>query len=491
MRFENGNIVDMFAHAEGKQLAVFGNHADLRELCIIFSSYNLWERIDVITDIVADSGSYSYNGKEKPLIAFGTFCKSLSADSQCVILFANTSLFITCELTHYTIPKDTVFYIGEFLKHAPPPYNLYQYMSDTQLIPKIIHYCWFGGNAMKPIHHKCLESWRKFCPDYEIVEWNENNFDVHQNQYISEAYQSKKWAFVSDYTRLDVLYRFGGIYLDTDVELLRPIDDFLYETGFCGSDFPGITATGVIGAAQNHETIRKLRDAYAAEKFIKPDGSFDMTANTMRLTNFLMQHGFIVENKPQRICDITIYPTDVFSPTHVSHWYEYFSDKTYAVHYFDWSWGDAEKIRDKLSKVKAFREGMSTFSETPIYHFPVPPLPDSPVQNIPPEMWQAFPEAANLLYYEHYDEALDVLEQYLAMALEVGSISDAEYVLAIQLFVAAIWGNEPLMIDIRTMRLELFVKSGQGEKAEKEFSALQTRCNPEQLQSIKELTGFE
>ena len=94
-------------------------------------------------------------------------------------------------------------------------------------IPKIIHYCWFGGGPISAESQKCMESWKKYCPDYKIIEWNEQNFDISQNRYAQQAYEAKKYAFVSDYVRLAVLYEYGGIYLDTDVELVRPLDELL------------------------------------------------------------------------------------------------------------------------------------------------------------------------------------------------------------------------------------------------------------------------
>ena len=150
---------------------------------------------------------------------------------------------------------------------------------SEQKIPKIIHYCWFGGNPFPELAQKCIASWKKFCPDYEIKEWNESNYDVTKNQYMREAFENKQWAFVSDYARLDIIYENGGIYLDTDVELLKPLDDLLILTGFMGfEENKKLCATGLgFGAVPKLPIIKEMRDDYDNIIFIKEDGSFDQT----------------------------------------------------------------------------------------------------------------------------------------------------------------------------------------------------------------------
>ena len=124
------------------------------------------------------------------------------------------------------------------------------------MIPKVIHYCWFGGNELPELAMKCIDSWKKFCPDYEIKQWNEKNYDLDSSRYIKEAYKNKKWAFVSDYARLDIIYNNGGIYLDTDVELIGKLDEFLDEKCFLAAEREEYVNTGLgFGAEKGNVVI--------------------------------------------------------------------------------------------------------------------------------------------------------------------------------------------------------------------------------------------
>lgn len=154
-------------------------------------------------------------------------------------------------------------------------------------IPKVLHYCWFGG-APKPKNiQNCIRSWKKYCPDYEIIEWNEQNFDVSQSLYTRQAYDARRWAFVADYARLKILYEQGGIYMDTDVELLRPLDDLLAYPAFFGFQHNNEVATGLsFGAEARSPVVKALLDDYDSLPFLLPDGSCDLTPNTYSIHHY-------------------------------------------------------------------------------------------------------------------------------------------------------------------------------------------------------------
>ena len=208
------------------------------------------------------------------------------------------------------------------------------------MIPKKIHYCWFGGNPLPEIAIKCMESWQKFCPDYELIRWDESSCDMTINQFVEQAYESKNWAFVSDYFRLKVVEEHGGIYLDIDVELLKPLDDLLDLDGFMGFELgeSNCIATGLgFGAVVKQPTITKLRENYENIPFIKDDGSFDITPCPLRDTKLLVRLGLEKSNKKQEVLGITFFPSDYFSPIGFMG-ERCFTGNTYSIHHFNGSW---------------------------------------------------------------------------------------------------------------------------------------------------------
>jgi mannosyltransferase OCH1-like enzyme len=164
-------------------------------------------------------------------------------------------------------------------------------------IPKIIHYCWFGRNPLPDDYRRYMDSWKTQCPDYEIVEWNEDNFDVTQNTYCREAYEAKKWAFVSDYARLAILCEYGGIYTDADVECLKPLDDFLELEAFSGFNSPTLISSGVMACQANFLLYREFLEYYDERHFIKKDGTYDTTPNTIIMTHIANKHGLAQASK--------------------------------------------------------------------------------------------------------------------------------------------------------------------------------------------------
>ena len=206
------------------------------------------------------------------------------------------------------------------------------------MIPKIIHYCWFGGNPIPELEQKCINSWKKYCPDYEIKEWNESNFDFSCCAYANEAYKAKKWAFVADYVRLKVMIEYGGIYMDTDVEVLKPLDVFLKDKAFLGFEEEEYVATSIMGCEKDFALFEAFLKRYDERHFFKQDGRYDVTSNVEEITNYLLKYGLVLNNKQQTIAGLTLYPKDFFSPkNHKTRKIES-TDNTYTIHHFAGSW---------------------------------------------------------------------------------------------------------------------------------------------------------
>ncbi len=224
-------------------------------------------------------------------------------------------------------------------------------------IPKKIHYCWFGGNPLPKMAVKCINSWKKHCPDYEIIEWNEQNFDVMQNAYCKEAYEAKKWAFVTDYARLAILHEQGGVYFDTDVELLKNIDALLENACFMGIErsllYTEVNTGLGLGAEAGNPLIADMLDDYNGQHFLLPDGTFDITTCTARNTRVLRKHGYCDEDRTQTVAGATIYASEYFSPMEMESGLLKKTKKTYSIHHYGLSWTTEEK---RQARKKGLRE---------------------------------------------------------------------------------------------------------------------------------------
>ncbi|MBE6964753.1 MAG: glycosyl transferase [Ruminococcaceae bacterium] len=206
-------------------------------------------------------------------------------------------------------------------------------------IPKVIYYCWFGKGKLPKLAQKCIKSWKKYCPDYRIVCINEENFDVSQNRYAAEAYKAGKWAFVSDYARLCVIYDNGGIYLDTDVELIKPLDKLVEGSGYMGFDDNGIISTGLgFACEKGSELIAALLADYEGIPFILPDGTYDITPCPERNTETLIKLGMDIADKDQVFMGMRMLPEDYLCPMKYYSGRKIITENTYSIHHFCASW---------------------------------------------------------------------------------------------------------------------------------------------------------
>jgi len=242
------------------------------------------------------------------------------------------------------------------------------------LIPKVIHYCWFGGNPKSKLIEKCIKSWKKYCPDYEIIEWNEENFDINFNQYTKEAYEAKKWAFVSDVARLWVLVEHGGVYMDTDCELVKPIDKFLAHEAFSGFESPEVVPTAIMASKKGYPLFQEFLNEYEDKSFKMPDGTYNETPNVTYMTNTMTGYGLRLDDSEQTIKGFTLYPAEYFCPWGCPVLSKELrpSKNTYAIHHFNASWVDEEtrkrrKKRHFLTKWLGVRFGTKVFNTSEVF----------------------------------------------------------------------------------------------------------------------------
>lgn len=207
------------------------------------------------------------------------------------------------------------------------------------MIPKVIHYCWFGRGKMPKLALMCIESWKKYLPEYEIKEWNEDNFNIDLYPYAREAYDNRKFAFVADVVRLYALYHEGGIYMDTDVEVLKSLNPFLSHHAFSGFETERSISTGLLASEKGGKWVKDNLDNYSNRHFLREDGSMDMTTNVTTITNYMLSKGFHPNNTYQDFPGlITIYPNDYFCPKDYRTEKICITDNTVVIHHYDASW---------------------------------------------------------------------------------------------------------------------------------------------------------
>ncbi len=221
------------------------------------------------------------------------------------------------------------------------------------MIPKLIHYGWFGGKPMPDMALRCIESWEKYCGDYEIVEWNESNFDLNMTRYSRESAQVGKWAFASDVVRFYTIYQYGGIYLDVDVELLKPLDDLLEKGMFIGFESEQLINSGQgFGAIPKHPLVKKMLDIYTDMPFVNSDGMLNTIPSPQYTSKIMRDEGFELNNTRQTIGDVDVYPREYFCP---KDWYTLemnVTPNTYSIHHFLASWWTEEQKKQHEARLR-------------------------------------------------------------------------------------------------------------------------------------------
>lgn len=223
------------------------------------------------------------------------------------------------------------------------------------MIPKIVHYCWFGNNPKSKLIKKCIASWKKYLPDWEIIEWNESNYDVYKNEYVSSAYNNQKWAFVVDFARFDILNQYGGVFLDADVELLKTIPEALLEhKAFTGFETGRTVAPGLIFASVvGHPMLREIIEVYGTKKYgEKINGKTETIVDIV--TDILDKNGLIKNNQLQSVKGIVVYPQEYFCCfNHETQNFD-IKEETISIHHYAASWSTwYRRLYFKMIKIAA------------------------------------------------------------------------------------------------------------------------------------------
>jgi hypothetical protein len=321
--------------AAKKRIAIFGAGPNFKTLCNTYmSSISILENTVCIIDNDAEKHTENFyiHSYVLPCVSFDEFVRRFYTKDIVILLAARNNSEIISQIECYEDEKIDWDFLRLVL-NDPEPYILPPIPAEsTPLIPKIIHYCWFGGNPLPDSLQKCIDSWSVYCPDYEIVRHDETNYDVNKNIYVKKAYDQKIWSDITDFARVDIIYNNGGFYLDTDVELIKSLDDFRHNKLFYGFEFTGRLNSGLgFGGIKGFESLREQMDFFCCSNIIKANAVFQMDFNSEQM----MKRGFLMNNTYQTIGGVTLYPSDVFapkmwpSPWHCTH----ITPNTHSIHY--------------------------------------------------------------------------------------------------------------------------------------------------------------
>lgn len=345
--------------ATKKKIVCYGAGVYLKRICEYVLT-NFFDRIDLIID--NNKEVFECQSKRKNTIKLVDFnSNNYNLEDYIILLTMRDFVDVYEELDSIFELKNVecciyhALFLDEMKKSCEMPDNT----GKEQKIPKKIHYVWVGGNELPDKYKRNIETWHKYNPDYEIIRWDESNYDITKNQYMYDAYKAKKWGFVSDYMRIDIIYNEGGIYLDTDIEVVKNFDDLLYDDAFFGLMFAYCcfqAATGLgFGAVKGHPFIRKYMDLYSNIEFI--ENIDDFVFNYVPLIDNVFQNKFNkLKNRLYKYDKIVIYPQEVFSPIErIVNIPIAFTKNTYSIHEGDYTWKDSRlEYFEKLNKITIF-----------------------------------------------------------------------------------------------------------------------------------------
>ncbi len=348
---KNLNLSQFREYISARKCYCFGCGLQGTRIINIMENWGYREKIAAFTDNNEKRvGTRMSNGSlHYPIVSVDEFVKSVT-EKDVIIICSSDVVSISEQLNQYQgLEKVVCFNLGELglRQLIVSDYEKVIRESEEVIIPKIIHYFW-GGDRMPELMKRNVERWHELCPDYEIREWNDHNYDISKNKYMQQAYEAGKWGFVSDYARLDIVYQYGGIYIDTDVSMVKRPDELLYQKCFAISDASFFLNLGAgFGAAVGVGLIKELRDYYDTISFISSDGSANMQPIQYHTYQVMKKYGYQVNDKLQKIQEMNIYPM-IMAGTNAYTMQMRVTDRTFFLHYGTATWLNKKYGQDKI-----------------------------------------------------------------------------------------------------------------------------------------------
>lgn len=358
MKLQNCTLDEFAKRCKARKLILFGASEMPKEMCEEYPEYHFETYIEYFVDnsVEKQGKKYELNGRSFDILP--PQCLAEHMDSRMLVITSKYYPDIYEQLQGIPELDDKECYIWclmapQYKSDGELAAKIRQLSGSGQAIPKKIHYFWFGNNPIPELEQRCIDSWKQIMSDYEIILWNENNYDISKHPYMKQAYEAKKWGFVPDYARLDIIYQYGGICLDTDVEAVRRFDDLLGLNAFAGFESKKLVALGLgFGAVRGSHMIQLLRDDYDRYQFTSGDGIYNETASPFIQTRLLQEYGLENSNQIQQVGDMVILPAECFSPD--NNLIPHITGNTYSIHHFSGSWVTGEN-KELLARLRNFK----------------------------------------------------------------------------------------------------------------------------------------
>lgn len=353
-----------------KKLILFGAGTLLQSwIPYMLKSCGLTGRVEMVIDNAREKqGSLTELGERCFTVHSAENMRRKLSDQWVILITSSYFAAMIEQLDGMEELKNTECYVAPIMHITHPLVSgsgVEAWRSEVQRIPKVIHYCWFGRKPMPERNRLCIESWKRHCPDYQIIQWDEDNYDLGKNRYMKQAYEAGKYGYVPDYARIDILYEYGGIYMDTDVELIRSLDELLCLRAYTSfEEYPTVNFGGGSGSEKGFSLLREILDFRENTDFVKPDGSLNRATCGYYESVPLERAGLRLDGTLQNIKGMTVFPSEYFHPKSSVTGQIRRTQNTYSIHQFNWSWVEGKQLEEKKKTHEAFGALMRRIRES-------------------------------------------------------------------------------------------------------------------------------